>query len=70
MVLIYLVKNSYQKKLELEGIRCEEIKLLNGEYKLRVLCGRYNESNIRMKVEKLIRARFVEVKKIKGGKND
>ena len=64
MIIVYLVKNSYQKKLELEGIRCEEIKLLNGEYRLRVLCGRYDESNIRIKVKKLIPdARFIEVKK-------
>ena len=64
MVIIYLVKNSYQKKLELENISCEETKLLNGEYKLRVFCGRYNESEIRIKVKKLIPdARFVEVKK-------
>ena len=63
MVLIYLVKNSYQKKLESEGIRCEETKLLNGEYKFRVLCGRYDESNIRIKVKKLIPdARFIGVK--------
>ena len=64
MVLIYLAKNSYQKKLELEGISCEEIKLLNGEYRLRVLCGRYNKSDIRIKVKKLIsNARFIGVKK-------
>ena len=63
MVLIYLVKNSYQKKLESEGIRCEETKLLNGEYRLRVLCGRYNKSDIRIKVKKLIPdARFIGVK--------
>ena len=66
MVLIYLVKNSYQKKLELEDIRCEEIKLLNGEYKLRVLCGLYDESNIIIKVKKLIpNARLIRVKKNK-----
>ena len=64
MVLIYLVKNSYQKKLELENISCEETKLLNGEYRLRVLCGSYNESDIRIKVKKLIPdARFIGVKK-------
>ena len=63
MVLIYLVKNSYQKKLELEGISCEETKLLNGEYKLRVLCGLYDESNIIIKVKKLIPdARLIGVK--------
>ena len=64
MVLIYLIKNSYQKKLESENISCEETKLLNGEYKLRVLCGCYNESDIRIKVKKLIPdARFIGVKK-------
>ena len=64
MVIIYLVKNSYQKKLESEDISCEETKLLNGEYKLRVFCGRYNESDIRIKVKKLIpNARFIGVKK-------
>ena len=64
MVLIYLVKNSYQKKLESEGIRCEEIKLLNGEYKLRVFCECYNESDIIIKVKKLIPdAMFIRVKK-------
>ena len=63
MVIIYLVKNSYQKKLESEGISCEETKLLNGEYKLRVFCGRYNKSDIRIKVKKLIPdARFIGVK--------
>ena len=63
MVLIYLVKNSYQKKLESAGISCEETKLLNGEYRLRVLCGRYDESNIRIKVKKLIPdSRFIGVK--------
>ena len=64
MIIIYLVKNSYQKKLESEGISCEETKLLNGEYKLRVLCESYNESDIRIKVKKLIPdARFIGVKK-------
>ena len=64
MVLIYLIKNSYQKKLELEGIRCEEIKLLNGEYKLRVLCGSYDEPDIRIKVKKLVPdAMLIRVKK-------
>ena len=63
MVITYLVKNSYQKKLESEDIRCEETKLLNGEYKLRVLCGSYDESDIRIKVKKLVpNARFIEVK--------
>jgi len=64
MVITYLVKNSYQKKLESEGIRCEETKLLNGEYKLRELCGLYGEFNIKIKVKKLIPdARFIRVKK-------
>ena len=64
MIIIYLVKNSYQKKLELENISCEETKLLNGEYKLRVLCGSYDEFNIKIKVKKLIPdARFIGVKK-------
>ena len=64
MVLIYLVKNSYQKKLESENISCEETKLLNGEYRLRVLCGLYDESDIRIKVKKLIPdARLIRVKK-------
>jgi len=63
MIIIYLIKNSYQKKLESEGIRCEEIKLLNGEYKLRVLCGLYSEFNIKIKVKKLIPdARLIGVK--------
>ena len=64
MVLIYLVKNSYQKKLESEDISCEETKLLNGEYKFRVLCESYDESDIRIKVKKLVPdARLIEVKK-------
>ena len=64
MVIIYLVKNSYQKKLESENISCEEIKLLNGAYKLRVLCGSYDGFNIKIKVKKLIPdARLMGVKK-------
>jgi hypothetical protein len=54
MVLIYITKKSYQKMLEGEGISCDETKLLNGTYKLRVFCWQYQEGNVRNKIKELI----------------
>ena len=54
MVIIYRTKKSYESLLKEKDLVCEEAKLLNGSYKLRVFCYRYQEEYVRNKVKNLI----------------